>query len=279
MNRLDHLSALFPEKRGFNKERMVVSMKGLRLDQILVDQGLAESRHKAQALIVAGKVQVDGRPVTKSGARVHPDQTVVVAAPNHPYVSRGGLKLEQALATLPVDFSGKVVLDVGASTGGFTDCLLQHGAAQVVALDVGYGQLHWKLRTDARVHVLERSNVRHVQSDDLPLPVEGAVVDVSFISLRLVLPVLAGLLPEFAPVVVLVKPQFEAGRDAVGKNGVVRDEAVRAHVVDVIADCARDLGFEVLGQAESPITGPKGNKEFLLGLEAPGQDKKGSLCE
>jgi len=259
-------------------ERMVVSMKGLRLDQTLVDQGLAESRHKAQALIVAGKVQVDGRPVTKSGTRVQVDQTIVVAAPDHPYVSRGGLKLAQALAALPVDFSGRIVLDVGASTGGFTDCLLQHGAAQVVALDVGYGQLHWKLRTDDRVHVMERRNVRHVRLGDLPLSVEGAVVDVSFISLRLVLPVLADLLPDSAPVVVPVKPQFEAGREAVGKNGVVRDETVRARVVDSIADCATALGFQVLGRVESPITGPKGNKEFLLGLRAPGHNKKGSSC-
>ena len=238
-----------------------------RLDQLLVDRGLAESRSRAQALVLARKVRVAGQVADKPGLRLDPDAALEVTGPDHPYVSRGGLKLEQALENLEgVDFAGLDVLDVGASTGGFTDCLLQHGAARVIALDVGYGQLHWKLRRDSRVVVMERTNIRHVRRDDLPFSPQGAVVDVSFISLRLVLPVLARLLDKGAPVVVLVKPQFEAGRAQVGKGGVVRDEAVRREVVDSIRTFATKQGFEVLAETTSPVLGPKGNKEFLLVL-------------
>ncbi len=239
-----------------------------RLDQLLLDRGLVESRSRAQALILAGKVRVAGKIADKPGQRFDSHLAIQVTGPDHPYVSRGGLKLEQALNGLDqVDFVGLDVLDVGASTGGFTDCLLQHGAARVIALDVGYGQLHWKLRRDERVVVMERTNIRHVRRKDLPFPPQGAVVDVSFISLRLVLPVLARLLSKGAPVVVLVKPQFEAGRGQVGKGGVVRDEAVRRQVVASIRETAERTGFVVLGQTRSPILGPKGNEEFLLALE------------
>ena len=246
-----------------------------RLDQLLVEKGLVETRSRAQALILAGKVRLAGQVASKPGERVAPDSDVEVAGPDHPYVSRGGLKLQEALEGLEVvDFGGKDVLDVGASTGGFTDCLLQHGANRVIALDVGYGQLHWKLRQDPRVFVMERTNIRYVTADDLPFQPQGAVVDVSFISLRLVLPVLARLLPEAAPVVVLVKPQFEAGRGQVGKGGVVRDEAVRREVVETIRVFAQKTGFEVLAEATSPVLGPKGNKEFLLALRlvTPGRE-------
>ncbi len=240
-----------------------------RLDVRLVELGLAPSRARAQALILAGRVTVAGRVVTKAGTPVDPGLPVEVAVPDHPYVSRGALKLEAALDTFGLDPSGWDCLDVGASTGGFTDLLLQRGAARVVALDVGRGQLDWKLRNDPRVVVMEGVNARHLAAADLPFPVHLAVVDVSFISLRLVVPpILPAILPG-GHLVCLVKPQFEAGRDQVGKGGIVRDEAVRRRVVDATVSGLAALGLELVGVVPSPIRGQKGNLEELAVLRKP----------
>jgi 23S rRNA (cytidine1920-2'-O)/16S rRNA (cytidine1409-2'-O)-methyltransferase len=241
----------------------------IRLDTLLVDRGLAASRERARALILAGQVRVDGQPITKAGTTVSQDAQLTLLAPDHPYVSRGGLKLEHALRTFGIHVSGRVALDIGASTGGFTDVLLQQGASRVVALDVGHGQLDWRLRNDLRVTVLERVNARALTPDQLP---DGArlfdlvTIDVSFISLRLILPVVPPLLARTADVVALVKPQFEAGRGEVGKGGIVRDEAVQARVVEEVADAALALGLTRAGQTESPIAGMEGNREYLLHL-------------
>ncbi len=237
-----------------------------RLDILLVERGLVESRARARAVVLAGRVFVEGRRVDKAGHQFPVDAEIRVTGPAIPYVSRGGVKLAHGIDALGLDFSGLDVLDVGASTGGFTDCLLQRGARRVIALDVGYGQLHWRLRTDPRVFVMERRNIRYTKLEDLPFEPQAAVADLSFISLKLVLPVLASLLPAGAPALVLVKPQFEAGREQVGKKGVVRDETVRQAVVEAVSRAARQSGFQVLGHTPSPILGPKGNKEYLLGL-------------
>lgn len=237
--------------------------RGSRLDVVLVERGLAPSRSRAQALIMAGRVRVDGKPVTKAGAAVADDALVGVVEPDHPWVSRGALKLEAALDRFEISPEGLDCLDVGASTGGFTHLLLARGAARVIALDVGRGQLDWRLRTDPRVVVLEGVNARHLGPDDLPFPARLATVDVSFISLRLVVP---ALLPHLLPgawLVCLVKPQFEAGREQVGKGGVVRDEAVRRRVVDTTVDGLVELGLEPVGVVPSPVAGPAGNLEEL----------------
>jgi 23S rRNA (cytidine1920-2'-O)/16S rRNA (cytidine1409-2'-O)-methyltransferase len=235
----------------------------------LVDQGLAPSREKARALILAGEVLEGDRPVSKAGELVRGDAPLRLRSSPMPYVSRGGLKLAHALASFGLDVAGRVALDVGASTGGFTDCLLQAGAARVHALDVGHGQLHWKLVSDPRVVVRDRINVRHLRPDDLPERGDLAVIDVSFISLRLVLPALIPLLVPGAPVVALVKPQFEVGPARVGKGGIVRDPQARADALAQVSAAAAALGYEVCGQTESPITGAKGNVEFLLLLRTP----------
>jgi 23S rRNA (cytidine1920-2'-O)/16S rRNA (cytidine1409-2'-O)-methyltransferase len=235
----------------------------------LVDQGLAPSREKARALILAGEVLEGDRPVSKAGDLVRGDAPLRLRSSPMPYVSRGGLKLAHALASFGLDVAGRVALDVGASTGGFTDCLLQAGAARVHALDVGHGQLHWKLVSDPRVVVRDRINVRHLRPDDLPERGDLAVIDVSFISLRLVLPALIPLLAPGAPVVALVKPQFEVGPARVGKGGIVRDPQARADALAQVSAAAAALGYEVCGQTESPITGAKGNVEFLLLLRTP----------
>jgi 23S rRNA (cytidine1920-2'-O)/16S rRNA (cytidine1409-2'-O)-methyltransferase len=235
----------------------------------LVDQGLAPSREKARALILAGEVLEGDRPVSKAGELVRGDAPLRLRSSPMPYVSRGGLKLAHALASFGLDVAGRVALDVGASTGGFTDCLLQAGAARVHALDVGHGQLHWKLVSDPRVVVRDRINVRHLRPDDLPERGDLAVIDVSFISLRLVLPALIPLLAPGAPVVALVKPQFEVGPARVGKGGIVRDPQARADALAQVSAAAAALGYEVCGQTESPITGAKGNVEFLLLLRTP----------
>jgi 23S rRNA (cytidine1920-2'-O)/16S rRNA (cytidine1409-2'-O)-methyltransferase len=258
----------------------------LRLDQLLVERGLAETRSQAQALILAGRVQVNGQPAPKSGTRVPADAQVSVLQAL-PYVSRGGLKLQAALDAFHVSVTGAMCADVGASTGGFTDCLLQRGAARVYAIDVGYGQLAWKLRQDERVVVMERTNARYLES--LPEPVGIVTLDVSFISLRLLLPVVAGWartsrLSALTPgevrgwlatggeVISLVKPQFEAERGQVGKGGVVRDPEVHRQVLEKVAGYAAASGLAVLGVIRSPITGPAGNVEFLMHLRqgAPG---------
>jgi 23S rRNA (cytidine1920-2'-O)/16S rRNA (cytidine1409-2'-O)-methyltransferase len=237
-----------------------------RLDLLLVARGLAPTREKAQALILAGLVEVDGRSGAKAGQAVAEDAEIAVSGPPHPYVSRGGVKLAAALDHFALDPAGCVCLDVGASTGGFTDCLLQRGAARVFAVDVGHGQLDAKLRADPRVVVLERVNARALSAVEVPEPVRLAVADVSFISLRLILPAVVPLVEKGGAVVVLVKPQFEAGRAEVPRGGVVRSEATRRRVVLEIENAGRGLGLEVLGALPSPIRGARGNEEFLLGF-------------
>ncbi len=241
----------------------------VRADLAVVDQGLAPSRERARALILAGEVLEGDRPVAKAGELVGAEATLRLRSEPMPYVSRGGLKLAHALATFAVDVRGRVAVDVGASTGGFTDCLLQAGAGRVYCVDVGQGQLDWKVASDPRVVVMDRTNARHLTPDRLPEPCDLAVVDVSFISLRLVLPAVVPLLRPGAPLVTLVKPQFEVGRERVGKGGIVRDEGARADAVAGVAEAARTLGLSVLGQTQSPITGQKGNVEFLLHLLRP----------
>ncbi len=242
---------------------------GIRLDTLLVERGLAASRERARALILAGSVRVNGQPAPKAGTLVARDCEVIVASPDHPYVGRGGLKLAHALETFAISVAGAVALDIGASTGGFTDALLQRGAARVVALDVGHGQLDWRLRRDPRVTVLEHVNARYLAPYQLP---EGTrvfdivTIDVSFISLAHILPVVPPLLQPAGRVIALVKPQFEAGREEVGRGGIVRDEQVRARVVADVVAAADRLGLRRAGLTESPIEGMEGNKEFLLYL-------------
>lgn len=240
-------------------------MSKTRLDQLLLDRGLAPSRERARALIMAGQVLVDGRPATKAGASVDRTARVELAAPDHPYVGRGGLKLAHALDTFRIVVAGRECLDIGASTGGFTDVLLQRGAARVVALDVGHGQIDWTLRRDPRVVVIDGFNARYLTPADLPGPMDLVTIDVSFISLRHILPVVPPLLRPGADVIALLKPQFEAGRGEVRK-GVVRDEAVHARVIAEVTAAAAEVGLTRTGLAPSPITGQKGNVEFLLHL-------------
>jgi 23S rRNA (cytidine1920-2'-O)/16S rRNA (cytidine1409-2'-O)-methyltransferase len=240
-----------------------------RLDVLLVERGLVASRERARALILAGDVRIDGRPATKAGAPVAADAEITLAVPDHPYVGRGGLKLAHALDAFAIAVADRVALDIGASTGGFTDVLLQRGAARVVALDVGHGQLDWKIRSDPRVAVIERLNARALTPADLPDGLRAfdvVTVDVSFISLRHILPVIPPLLRERADVVVLVKPQFEAHRGEVGKGGVIRDDLVHARVVEEVAAVADTLGLNREGVIPSPVAGMEGNREFLMHL-------------
>ena len=237
-----------------------------RIDKLLVSLNLVQSRERASALILAGRVLVDDRVVDKAGARVDPQASVRLKGEDIPFVSRGGLKLAGALGLFGVRPAGRIALDVGASTGGFTDCLLQRGASRVFAVDVGYGQLAWKLREDPRVINLERTNIRDLRPGDLPESPSLAVIDASFISLEKVLPSTLALLSPDAELVVLVKPQFEVGRGEVGKGGIVRDEEKHRQVLQRIEESARSLGCEVLGCCDSPILGAKGNREFLLHL-------------
>ena len=238
-----------------------------RLDSILVERGLVSGRDRAKAVVMAGHVYVDGQKAGKSGDSIDENAAVEVRGGELRYVSRGGLKLEKALAAFPIDLNGAVCLDIGASTGGFTDCMLQNGAAKVYAVDVGYGQLAWQLRQDSRVAVLERTNIRHVTREQVPDPIEFASADVSFISLRLVLPVAWELLREGASMICLVKPQFEAGRENVGKKGVVREASVHEEVLRSVCAFAAGTGFAVLGLDYSPVKGPEGNIEFLLYIQ------------
>lgn len=242
-------------------------MPKVRLDQLVVERGLAPSRERARALILAAQVSVDGKVTTKAGDRVEPYADVVLIAADHPYVGRGGLKLAHALDVFGITVAGRNALDIGASTGGFTDALLQRGAARVVALDVGHGQLDWTLRNDPRVVVLEHFNARHLTAADLPGPIDIVCIDVSFISLRQILPVVPPLLRSEADVIALVKPQFEAGRVEVRK-GVIRDESIRARVLEEIRDAAAAVGLTTAAVTPSPITGQKGNVEFLMHLRA-----------
>jgi 23S rRNA (cytidine1920-2'-O)/16S rRNA (cytidine1409-2'-O)-methyltransferase len=236
-----------------------------RADKLLVERGLVETRAKAQALIMAGKVFSTDRRIAKAGDLVPEDAPLEVKGQDHPWVSRGGLKLSHALAHFALDPKGKVAIDVGASTGGFTDVLLTSGAATVYAVDVGHGQLAWKLRNDPRVVVLERTNARHLTSNEIPEPVDWVVCDTSFIGLETVLPAALSLTKPSAIAVTLIKPQFEVGPDRVGKGGVVRDPALHQEVCDRIrAWFERQPGWSVLGIIESPVLGPEGNKEFLI---------------
>jgi 23S rRNA (cytidine1920-2'-O)/16S rRNA (cytidine1409-2'-O)-methyltransferase len=238
-------------------------MPRARLDQLVVERGLAPSRERARALILAGQVTVDDRPVTKAGTAIDDQATVALVAPDHPYAGRGGLKLAHALDSFHIEVRGRECLDIGASTGGFTDVMLQRGAARVVALDVGHGQLDWKLRNDPRVLVIERFNARHLTIADLPGPIDLVSIDVSFISLRHILPAVTPVLGPGADVVALVKPQFEAGRAEVRK-GIIRDPAVHARVLEEVATAGAEVGLSRVASTPSPITGQKGNVEFLV---------------
>jgi 23S rRNA (cytidine1920-2'-O)/16S rRNA (cytidine1409-2'-O)-methyltransferase len=237
-----------------------------RLDKLLVDRGLAASRERAAALVMSGNVLVNGQPAGKPGNQIDVLSEIALRAEDHPYVSRGALKLVQGLDTFAIDPTGMVTLDIGASTGGFTDVLLRRGATRVYAIDVGYGQLAWSLRQDPRVVVIERENVRNLDLALVPEAADLAVIDVSFISLTLVLPRVAELMrtPAGKPLIVLVKPQFEVGREQVARGGVVRDEAVRRSAVDKVRTWATANGFTAHEDIESPITGPAGNVEYLL---------------
>jgi 23S rRNA (cytidine1920-2'-O)/16S rRNA (cytidine1409-2'-O)-methyltransferase len=237
-----------------------------RLDRLLVQRGVVASREEGMRRILAGEVLVNDRPVSKAGSLVDTNAVIRLKGRSLPYVSRGGLKLEKALDEFRIEVLDKLVLDVGASTGGFTDCLLARGAQKVYAVDVGYGQLHWKLRTDPRVFVLERKNVRYLRAEELPATPQLATLDVSFISLRLVLPKIKELLAPGGEIVALIKPQFEVGKGKVGKGGVVRSHEEHLRVVEEIRQAAVAMGLQVKGVTESPLLGPRGNREFFIYL-------------
>ena len=240
-----------------------VRLMRIRLDKLLLARSLAETRQKAQALIGAGQVLVNGQVVDKAGTQIA-DEALIEIKERCPYVSRGGLKLAKGLDFFHIDPTGLVCADVGASTGGFTDCLLQHGAAKVYAIDVGYGQLDWKLRQDPRVVVMERTNARHLKVGDIGEPLDLAVIDASFISLRLLLPPLPAFFRANPLILALIKPQFEVGKGKVGKGGVVRDQLLHQEVIDEISEFAQGLHLQSQGITDSPILGPKGNREFLI---------------
>ena len=235
----------------------------IRLDRLLVDRGIAVTREKAKALIMSGLVVVGEERIDKAGTLVRHDAGIRIKGGGNPYVSRGGLKLKGSLLSFDVDVKDAVAMDIGASTGGFTDCLLQEGAKKVYAVDVGYGQIDWKLRTDSRVILFEKTNIRYFSEEAIEDRIDMAVIDVSFISLKLVLPVAFKLTGENAAILALIKPQFEVGRDEVGK-GVIRDPRLHQRVVEEIVRFSEELGLETVGTCESPITGPAGNREFFL---------------
>lgn len=235
-----------------------------RLDKLLVEKGIVQSRERARALIMAGKVLVKGKKVEKAGEMVLVDADIVLIGEDIPYVSRGGLKLEKALDEFNIDVTGKVAMDVGASTGGFTDCLLQRGAKKVYAIDVGYGQLDLKLRNDPRVINIERQNIRYLEKKVVPEDIDLVTIDSSFISLVKIIPKVLEFIDEYGALIALIKPQFEVGKGEVGKGGVVRDEAKHKAVVENIRGFCTDSGLSVIGVVESPILGPKGNREFLI---------------
>ena len=244
-----------------------------RLDVLVTERGLAESRQKAQAMIMAGQIFSGDRRLEKAGMTVDEAIALEVRGQALRYVGRGGLKLEKAMEVFPIDLHGKITADIGASTGGFTDCMLQNGAAKVYSVDVGYGELAWKLRSDERVVVLERTNARYLDREQIPDALDFASIDVSFISLKLILPAVCALMKEGAHMVTLVKPQFEAGRELVGKKGIVRDPKVHLMVLEQYLKNAADAGFSVLDITYSPITGQEGNIEYLGFLQkGPGSD-------
>ena len=238
-------------------------MKKVRLDQLIFEMGFVQSRERAKTTIMAGNVFVDGQRVDKPGTAVDPEKKIEVRGEPLPYVSRGGFKLEKALKVFPVDAAGCVCIDCGESTGGFTDVLLQNGAKKVYAVDVGYGQLAWKLRSDERVVNMERTNVRYISDEQIPEKLDLAVMDLAFISIELVIPAVRELLKENGDILCLIKPQFEAGKDKVGKKGVVRDSAVHLEVLERFLAFAPEAGFTVMGLSFSPIRGPEGNIEYL----------------
>lgn len=250
-----------------------------RLDIYLTENGLAQSRERAKSLIMEGIVYINNQKAAKPGDQVSDDDSVEVRGNTLKYVSRGGLKLEKAVTEFSLDLKGKVCMDVGASTGGFTDCMLQNGAKKVYCVDVGYGQLAWKLRSDERVKNMERTNIRYVTAADTDEPLDFASVDVAFISLKLVLPVVYNLLKEDGHVVALIKPQFEAGREKVGKKGVVRDKNVHIEVIENVIEFTRDIGFKIIGLTYSPIKGPEGNIEYLMYISKTGEEIKPDILE
>ena len=241
-----------------------MASKKERLDILLVEKGICESREKAKTNIMAGLIFVDGQRVDKAGEKVKVDSDIVLKGEKLKYVSRGGLKLEKAMNTFGIDLTDKVCMDIGASTGGFTDCMLQNNAAKVFAVDVGYGQFAWKLRTDERVVCMEKTNIRYVTPEDIGIALDFASIDVSFISLRTIMPAVKALLGDKGEVVALIKPQFEAGRDKVGKKGVVRDKEVHLEVINTIINFLMENELNVLGLSYSPIKGPEGNREYLV---------------
>ncbi len=245
-----------------------------RLDNYLVSHGYTETRSRAQSLVMEGCVYVDNQKALKAGMPIKGEEKIEIRSHSLNYVSRGGLKLEKALKVFPIDLDGAVCMDIGASTGGFTDCMLRNGAEKVYAIDVGYGQLAWKLRQDNRVVNLERTNFRYVTREQVPNPVDFFSVDVSFISLALILPPAYELLREGGSGVCLIKPQFEAGRDKVGKKGVVRDEVVHIEVIEKTLKIAAKIGFEVIGLDYSPIKGPEGNIEYLMYIKKSSIDSE-----
>lgn len=242
-------------------------MKKIRLDQLVFDLGLTESRERAKTTIMSGLVFVDGQRADKPGMQVSPDANVEVRGNALPYVSRGGFKLEKALKVFPINVEGKICIDCGASTGGFTDVLLKNGAAKVYSVDVGYGQLAWSLRQDERVVNMERTNIRYITNEQIPEALDLAVMDLSFISIKLVLPAVCMLLKDGAELVCLIKPQFEAGREEVGKKGVVRDKNIHLAVIESILNFVPEIGMTVMGLDYSPIKGPEGNIEYLCYLK------------
>jgi 23S rRNA (cytidine1920-2'-O)/16S rRNA (cytidine1409-2'-O)-methyltransferase len=255
------------ERESSNAEAGLRPMPKSRLDQLLVARGLAQSRERARAMILAGDVTVGGRPAAKAGTLVEDTAAIALRQADHPWVGRGGIKLAHALETFHLDVKGRVALDIGASTGGFTDVLLERGALKVVALDVGRGQIDWRLRTDPRVVTIEGVNARRLRPEDLPADLRTfdlVTIDVSFISLRHVLPVVPALMRPDARIIALVKPQFEAGRDDVGPGGIVRDPAVHARVISEVTREAHQVGLERLALEPSPIEGAEGNREFLM---------------
>ncbi len=238
-----------------------------RIDRILIDRGLVSSRQKAKSLIMMGNVRINQQIIDKPGALIPKNANIILKSPDLPFVSRGGFKLEAALNEFDVDVVDKICMDVGASTGGFTDCLLQHGAQSVYAIDVGYGQLAWKLRNDTRVIVIERTNIRYMPANIIQEPIDLATIDVSFISLKIVVPVMQQFLKKDSGILALIKPQFEVGKSQVGKGGVVRDPKLHDHVITELSNYFRSIGLSPEGIAPSPIKGPKGNQEFMLYLK------------
>ena len=248
-----------------------------RLDVLLVERNLAESRERAKITIMEGLVLVNGQKVDKAGTMIKPDAEIRILGNTLPYVSRGGLKLEKALKTFPITLEGKVMADIGASTGGFTDCSLQNGASKVYAIDVGYGQLAWKLRQDARVINMERTNVRYVTKEDVGELIDFASIDVAFISLTKVLGPVKELLKPAGELVALIKPQFEAGRENVGKKGVVKDPKIHEKVIEDVISFAKEIGFVICGLTYSPVKGPEGNIEYLMWASNNSESEEGDI--